>query len=560
MSGRYQPILRIQKEYIGLDCPVSLLAHAILLDTLEHKKLVQLKLCNCSNKTIVSAKVSINAFDQSRTLIETINSYEYVSLNVKPGEVFGSQSPIYFSGSDLMTSLEIFVNEVHFADADSWKNISKAPLKERSENEPIRSLLSSELSEEYKEIINNNADFVPVEFSGSLWSCSCGTLNAYTDFCRFCGAEKRKVFDSFDKEILQDIFSEKTYKKACALSNQTGSDKKSMPELTSALELFNKIPNYKDSSEKGAELYSLVTKLTEEKNKQKKKRLLWGICIGSISLLLALFLVIYYIPRKTDERRGQIIDAVLSETIMDANALSDIPEDYYKQHPDKAYTCGERFIKSQQWDEAEKYFDYCGTYESSHKYLKYISAQKAIGDNNNEDAINNLESIPGFLDADELLGDEYLKYINATETVSLNEAIDLLSKPAALSSKASSYFTEIQSLSRAEGSFKGSHRYQFDGTHFYEYSTPETAYDGDLSVFIYLNYGVAKANVYTELLPYAHDYKKDCIVVRKDIQFYHNDFVVEIPSGSSYDYIWLQNYRVIYVDHDNTLTYFNRSE
>jgi len=109
-------------------------------------------------------------------------------------------------------------------------------------------------------------------------------------------------------------------------------------------------------------------------------------------------------------------------------------------------------------------------------------------------------------------------------------------------------------------SFKGSIRYQFDGTHYIDTSDPDLAYDGDLSVFIYLNYGVAKADVYTELLPYAQDYKKDCNVVRKDDQFFENDLVVEIPNGNSYDYIQLKNYRAIYVDHGNTLTYFNRSE
>lgn len=560
MSERYKTIHRIQKEFIGSDCPVSLLAHAILLDTLENKKLVQLKLCNCSNKVVRSVKVSIKAFDQNRTPIEEIDTYEFSSLNVAPGSIFGSQSPIYFSRIEVIAYIEILIREVLFADGELWKAAYEEPLKERPEQKELTAVFSGDLYDQYKELINDKAEYVPVEISNNLWSCSCGTLNAAGNTCRLCGVEKRIVFDNFNANKLRDIVIEKTYQKACALSNAKDSEKKSVSELTSALELFSKIPNYKDSSEKVAELKSLLPILTEKENKLRRKKMIWGICLGSITVLVVLLLVLYIIPQRTDAKRSQIIDSALSNTIIDTNALSEIPEDYYKKHIDKAYACGEKLIKSRQWNEAEKYFSYCGAYESSREYSKYIAAQKAIGDNNNADAISNLESILGFLDADELLGDEYLKHINAEKTMSLSDAIDLLSKPSSLSSEAEAYFTLLQSLSRAEGSFKGSHRYQFDGKNFIDYSAPDLAYTGDLSVFIYLNYGVAKADVYTKLLPYAHDYKKDCNVVRKDDQFYQNDLVVEIPSGNSYDYIWLQNYRVIYVDHDNTLTYFNRSE
>ena len=533
MSERYKTIHRIQKEFIGSDCPVSLLAHAILLDTLENKKLAQLKLCNCSNKVIRSAKVSIKAFDQNRTSVEEIDTYEFTDLDVAPGGIFGSQSPIYFSRIGVIAYIEIFIKEVLFADGELWKTAYEEPLKERPEQKKLTAVFADDLYNQYREIINSKAEYVPIEFSSNLWSCSCGTLNANDNICRLCGAEKRTVFDNFNANKLQDIIIEKTYQKACALSNIKDSEKKSVSELTSALELFSKIPSYNDSAEKAAELKSILPILTEKKNKLRRKKVIWGICLGSIAILFIL-LVVLFIPPKTAA--------------------------YYKKHIDEAYSCGESLVKSQQWSEAERYFSYCGSYESSREYLNYIAAQKAIEDNNNIDAINNLESILGFLDADELLGDEYLKHINAEKNMSLSDAIDLLSKPSSLSSEAETYFTLLQSLSRAEGSFKGSIRYQFDGTHYIDTSDPDLAYDGDLSVFIYLNYGVAKADVYTELLPYAQDYKKDCNVVRKDDQFFENDLVVEIPNGNSYDYIQLKNYRAIYVDHGNTLTYFNRSE
>ena len=593
MSGRYKVIHRNQNEFIGVNCPISLLAHALLIDTLENKKLAQLKFCNCSNKEIVSVKIFMKAYGQGNILTEETDSYEYSGLSVKTGGIFGSQNPIYFSGTDLITSIEVFVNEVHFKDSDVWIAASKTPLIERPEKEPINVFLSNDLEKEYKEIINDKADYVPVKYDDSLWSCSCGTLNAFGDTCRFCGTKKSSVFDNYDTDKLQGIIDEKIYGKACRLSNEDVVEKKNISDITKAIELFNTISYYKDASEKAAELTILRSELTEKKKNQQQKRLKWGIGLGIITALIVLISFKMIIPARTyskaikamemndfvtavsefesikdykdsaekiDECRGKIIDSELSKATVNSQVLSGIPEEYYRQHPEKAYACGERLVKSQQWDEAEKYFNYAGSYESSDKYLKYISAQKAIDESNDEEAIAILESILGFPDADELLGDEYLKYIMETESISVSDAVDLLSKPSSLSSEAEAFFTEVKSLSRAEGDFKGSHRYKFDGRNFYDNKNEDTAYDGELSVYIRLNYGVAKADIYTSLLPYAHDYAKDLKVVRINDMFYDNDIAVEIPVGGKYDYISLQDYRAVYIESDNTLTYFYKEK
>ena len=594
MSGRYKAIYRNQNEHIGVNCPISLLAQALLIDTLENKKLAQLKLCNCSSKVVESVKITIKAYGQGNTLTEEIDSYEYMGLSINPGGIFGSQNPIYFFEADLITSIEVFINEVHFKDSDVWISDSKTPLIERPEKESISSFLPNDLVNEYRGIINGKADYVPVEYGDSLWACSCGTLNAYRDTCRFCEAKKSDIFEYYDRDKLQDIIDEKTYGKACKLSNDDVVEKKSISDLTTAIELFNTISYYKDSSKKAAELTILLNGLKERKNKQQQKRLKWGIVLGVITALIVLIAFKIFIPANTyskaikamelndydtaisefesikdykdsaekiDECRGKIIDLELSKENVSSQVLLSIPEEYYRHHQEKSYACGERLVKSQRWDDAEKFFIYSGTYESSNKYLKYISARKALDASNDEEAIAILESILGFLDADELLGDEYIKEIMATEEMSVSAAVELLSKPSSLSSEAEAFFTEIKSLSWAEGNFKGSHRYKFDGIHLHE-SAPsdDNVYNGELSVYIYLHYGVASANVYTELLPYAHDYSKDCKVVRINDMFNQNDIAVEIPIGAKCDYISLQNYRAVYIEADNTLTYFNKEK
>jgi len=96
-AQRYETIAKETDIYYSSKCPVVLCAYAVLLDSKMKKYVAQLKLRNCGSEVISSVSVVVRAYDHFDEVAEEINGYQYVGVNVKQGEEFGTKSLIPLS-------------------------------------------------------------------------------------------------------------------------------------------------------------------------------------------------------------------------------------------------------------------------------------------------------------------------------------------------------------------------------------------------------------------------------------------------------------------------------
>mgnify|MGYP003298258280 CR=1 FL=1 len=86
--------------------------------------------------------------------------------------------------------------------------------------------------------------------------------------------------DEFEKDSI--------YEEACSLMNSNG-----VYRCKKAIELFQKIPNWKDSTEKISICNKRIATLKKEEEKEEKRNTVIGVIIIGIILLVTVFWVIY---------------------------------------------------------------------------------------------------------------------------------------------------------------------------------------------------------------------------------------------------------------------------
>ena len=271
MAERYKQITKNENQSYIEDSPISLEAYAILRDLKERRTLAQLKLCNCSARTVTGVVVNVQAIDQIGNKIEDVAAYHYTNINAAPGESFGTKSPIYFSGDIAAKFLEVSVLNVLFRDGTIWNGDKRFIFRKIAPSETLEELFSDyDLVTEYRRITNSTGNDVPRILGNNSWKCICGAINSQRDTCLRCKASKELAFGYLDKEKLRESFKEQQYIKARkALSNEN------IESLKSAIDVLDALGNYKDApdlAQKCVEKISLIKKQELEMAEQVQKR------------------------------------------------------------------------------------------------------------------------------------------------------------------------------------------------------------------------------------------------------------------------------------------------
>ena len=383
MSDRYQEVYRIPPNLFIEGSPVLIEAGALLKDTTTDKVLALIKIKNLEHKKVNACRIDIHAFGPDGTELKGLPDYLYMDINVGIGQNFGAKIPVFLP--DIRSrKMSVSVTQVVFDDETVW-NQEPCEWMEVPEQQYITDLFpDGEFKKQYSLEVGPECTFVPVIRNG-LFQCTCGTTNLATaDSCYHCNRKYEDLVAKMDLDYLADHIEVRKAKERAAAEAEEA----------------RRIADAKEAEER-----KLIAK------EKTRKRLLLGSCFGIITALLVLILLKIIIPgstynkavktmeagdystalnefetiknfKDTEEKidicSERIIDSALSNSAVDIKTLSGIPDEYYRRHNDKAYACGESLIKSQQWDVAEKYFNYCQSYENSKKYLKYISAQKAL--------------------------------------------------------------------------------------------------------------------------------------------------------------------------------------
>ncbi len=203
MSDRYQLVYKMPSKLFLEGCPVLLVAGAIQKDTKTDKILAQLKLRNISSKTIIACKVSLKAYSISNELIEGVEPFSYLDLQVNAGEDFGSKTPIYLPNQEIR-KITAAVTQVVYSDNSIWNDETDVEWDPVPEQEPLENRIHVlGLIEQYKYEFGDNAVFYP-EIKDGLFLCACGNINLESsERCSRCNRTYTELIRALDEDELR---------------------------------------------------------------------------------------------------------------------------------------------------------------------------------------------------------------------------------------------------------------------------------------------------------------------------------------------------------------------
>ena len=78
---RYQVLSRYDRGWYSKECPVIIAAGAVLQDTMDNSIVLQLKLHNLTQKTIVCCKVTLQTYEINGTKSETVTDSDRLLIS-----------------------------------------------------------------------------------------------------------------------------------------------------------------------------------------------------------------------------------------------------------------------------------------------------------------------------------------------------------------------------------------------------------------------------------------------------------------------------------------------
>lgn len=202
MSERYSKVYSLEKDLYCQGAPVVIQAGSLLKDNKTGKVLVQLKFQNISPQIVKALTVRILAEDIYGKMVEGVEEYQYLDLNVARNDSFGQKVAIPMPSSEARTFSCQCLSAV-FVDGEVWRCDSNARWNSLPQALTLNKQLGAELAEQYQRDTTPRAEFVPAAF-GDLWRCTCGSLNNDEKLvCNLCHSRRETVFNALNVETLK---------------------------------------------------------------------------------------------------------------------------------------------------------------------------------------------------------------------------------------------------------------------------------------------------------------------------------------------------------------------
>ena len=279
MAEKYSRLFSLNENLYAKGSPIIIKAGALLKDNDTGRLIAQLKLHSISNKLIKTAKVELTCYDSvGRALDETI-IYDYLDLTICRYDDFGTKNAIMVS-NPLTRSFGVRILDVGFSDNTVYSG-AETPTSDWHSLGALKPI-GSELRDNdalygYKSIFGQGAEYVSFG-ADDLWCCACGSFNHDDEeYCVKCNASREKL----ERLDVEELRKEGIYLTATELSKF-----ETRESLNKAVEEFEKIKDYKDSTKKIEKIKTcLVVKETSKKAKKKKAITLSAIIGGSLAVL-----------------------------------------------------------------------------------------------------------------------------------------------------------------------------------------------------------------------------------------------------------------------------------
>ena len=303
MSERYSRIFSLPDNLYVEASPVVISAGALLKDNETSRLLAQLKLQNITNRTIKMVKVALTCLDAVGRPLGDAVLQEYLDLDAKRGDEFGSKTPIKIPYS-ATRSYSACVIEVGFVDNSVWSNINGV-----WESIPKQKSITDFLNDTYvlvgyHSVFGSHADYKVLEYK-NLWICTCGKINhAGETHCHHCNASLKD---------LQSLSEEELRNKGIWTTAMHLYETDDIASIEKAKKLFEGISGDEEAVKYIHLCDEKIQTIKERKNKANAKRnkiikLISIISAAVIALGLLLYFVVYPLVAKANENYKVIIN------------------------------------------------------------------------------------------------------------------------------------------------------------------------------------------------------------------------------------------------------------
>lgn len=200
MSERYNKLFSLPENMYTVGSPAIIEAGALYKDNNSGKVIGQLKIKSISPKIIKAAKVLLSPLDTVGAPLGQKVLYEYLDLNVKRDEEFGTKIAIPFEN----TSTRAFhaeVTEVAYSD-NTVDTFSGHKWEALPGLKPLKEILIDEELVKQHSIKYKTTSIIQPEKVLDLWFCTCGAINDMTEEkCHACGCELDKLLSCDIEEL-----------------------------------------------------------------------------------------------------------------------------------------------------------------------------------------------------------------------------------------------------------------------------------------------------------------------------------------------------------------------
>lgn len=199
--SRYERVFTLPEHLHSQGFPFEVEAGALLVDTLDGKKLAQLKMASHADKLVSTVEVRIQPLDEHGVPVGSVVSHTYTEVGARRGDSFGQRESIPLEDANV-NSYRICTATITYADGTATSNETEewVPLPEQ---EPLRATISDEELLRQYQLEYGDGCFYRAQQLDDLWRCVCGATNrGDEESCHRCGQRLDRVI-SIDQQTLE---------------------------------------------------------------------------------------------------------------------------------------------------------------------------------------------------------------------------------------------------------------------------------------------------------------------------------------------------------------------
>ncbi|MCC0705027.1 hypothetical protein IC213_18385 [Clostridioides sp. ES-S-0049-02] len=205
---RFEILKYLEFDIWHSEWPLELLKGAITKDNATNNLLLQLKLCNISDKEIKSAYFKIECFNDAGDLIDGNLKHVYQDINIKPHECLGDDIAIRINDNKTRT-INVILEQVVFSNNEVYKYEREEGLviPELDKIGLLKTELLEELKKDYEEYdFEYEIKYMPNIIEKKAWNCCCGKINKLEkDRCNNCKRSKTLQIKKINKNYLESL-------------------------------------------------------------------------------------------------------------------------------------------------------------------------------------------------------------------------------------------------------------------------------------------------------------------------------------------------------------------